>query len=96
MDGKTFIGLACAGISCMGGAGSRTASHNSVLRSSRARRRAFDKESEKLKIAHEKMYGVITQWPEPTHAAIERRCKNDAEFAIFMEKIRNLQQKWFD
>jgi len=96
MRGKTFYGLAAAGLAGMGGAGGNARGQNSVIRSGRARRRAYNKELEQLKIAHQQRYGAITEWPQEIEEAIERQCKKSVSFAIFIEGVENLQRKWFE
>lgn len=95
MKGKTYYGLAAAGLAGMGGAGGKARGQNSVIRSGRARRRAYNKELEQLKLAHQQRYGAITEWPEETADAIERQCKKSVSFDIFIESVENLQRKWF-
>ncbi|MFD1703364.1 hypothetical protein ACFSCV_10150 [Methylopila henanensis] len=91
----TTTGLAMAGLAAMGAAGGRRCSLNAVAYGSRARRRAFEREADRLKARLEaELGGPVTGWPES-----EEECEAVAAelppFREFLDNMRALATKWF-
>ncbi|MGK9052129.1 hypothetical protein [Neorhizobium petrolearium] len=94
MNGRTFEALARAGLANMGGAGGRNASANTVTRSQRARRRAFNREADAALRRHERRFGPIGDLPI-TSEGFEARAADDPVFAQLFAELRTLEGKWF-
>lgn len=94
METGTFRGLALAGTAFMGAAGGRAKSANAVIRSTRARRRGFDKEADVLRRTYEREHGPVEEWPTEDDE-IAAKCQREPAFAEFVAKMERLSQKWF-
>lgn len=94
MHETTVRGLASAGLACLGAAGSHRPSLNAVTYSSRARRRAFDREADALRARLEAKVGPVTGWPETDEDA-EEVAAVDPDFAAFWSDLKALQRKYF-
>lgn len=95
MRDVTTNGLAMAGLACLGAAGGTRTSLNALAYSSRARRRAFEREADRLRARLEaELGGPVTGWPES-----EEECEAVAAdlpaFATFYRDMKALSAKWF-
>ncbi|WP_429816397.1 hypothetical protein [Ensifer sp. B1-9] len=93
MDAKVFQGLALAGTACLGGAGGRRASASAVTRSTRARRRSFEREVRKLFAAYERKHGITVPW-HMSDDQVRAWSDRDSAFAELVEKIDALRREW--